>query len=202
MRLFLAAVALAAAAAFLGACSGQYSSSEKPEQAATTEEKTAEATPEETTVEQTPKVTVVAITEENVAPDVASVEDELARCEAELYATKGPNAIQRWEASGPEEKSRRCTQLRGEPVPLPPSEAQDSLSSPDWRTPSQKAGVNEAGQDVSNTPVISPEERRERGVCFRNYFESLPPDQRGPESQRVTAEANAQGVTPYDIVGC
>jgi hypothetical protein len=201
MRLFLAAVALAAAT-FLGACSGQDPSSEKPEQAATTEEKTTEATPEETTVERTTEVTVEAITEENVAPEVASGQDELARCEAELYATKGPNAIQRWGASEPEEKARMCTQLRGEPVPLPPSEAQGSLSSPDWRTPSQKAGVNEAGQDVSNTPVISPEERRERGVCFRNYFESLPPDQRGPESQRVTAEANAQGVTPYDIVGC
>jgi len=168
----------------------------------TTEEKTTEATPEGTTVEQTTEVTVEAITEENVVPEVASVEDERARCEAELYATKGPNAIQRWEASEPEEKARMCAQLRGEFVPPAASEAQDSLSSPDWRTPSQKAGVNEAGQDVSNTPVISPEERRERGVCFRTYFESLPPDQRGPESQRVTAEANAQGVTPYDIVGC
>ncbi len=201
MRFFLAAVALAAIA-FLGACSGQDSSSEKPEQAVTTEEKTTEATLEDTTVEQIIEVTVEEITEENVVPKAASVEVELAHCEAELYATKGPNAIQRWEASGPEEKSRMCAQLRGEPVPPPPSEAQDSPPSPDWRTPSQKAGVNEAGQDVSNTPVISPEERRERGVCFRSYFESLPPDQRGPESQRVTAEANTQGVTPYDIVGC
>jgi hypothetical protein len=194
MRLFLAAVALATAA-FLGACSGQDSSSEKPEQAGTTEEKTTEATPEETTVEQTTEVTVEAITEEKVTPEVASVEGTLTRCEAELYATKGPNAIQRWEASGPEGKSGMCAQLRDEAVPTLPSEE-------DWRTPSQKADVNEAGQDVSNTPVISPEERRERGVCFRSYFESLPPDQRGPESQRVTAEANAQGVTPYDFVGC
>src|SRR5215212_8536757 len=151
MSLFLAAASLAVAA-FLGACSGQDSSSEEPTRVAMTEEKTTETAPEDTIVEQTTEVTVEAIGEENVAPEVASVEDS------------------------------------------PPS--------PDWRTPSQKAGVNEAGQDVSNTPVISLEERRERGVCFRDYFESLPPNQRGPESQRVTAEANAQGVTPYDIVGC
>ena len=87
-------------------------------------------------------------------------------------------------------------------VPLQPSESQDSPPSPDWRTPSQKAGFNEAGQDVSNTPVISPEENARRLPCLRAYYESLPPNQRGPESQRVTAEANAQGVTPYNIVGC
>jgi flagellar biosynthesis GTPase FlhF len=90
---------------------------------------------------------------------------------------------------------------RDEPVPSTSSENQDS-SQEDWRTPSQKAGVNEAGQDVSNTPVISPEENAARLPCLQAYYESLPEDQRGPESQRVTAEANAQGVTPYDIVGC
>ncbi len=194
MRLFLAAVALVAAA-FIGACSGQDSSSEKPEPAATPVEQTIEASPEETTVEAT--------TEENTAPEVASsAEDELARCEAELYATKGPNAAQRWVASEPEGKAEMCAQLRGEPLPSPSSEAQDSQPSPDWRTPSQKAGYNEAGQDVSNTPVIPPEEHARRLPCLRGYYESLPPDQRGPESQRVTAESNAQGVTPYDIVGC
>ena len=167
MRLFLAAVALAAAA-FLAACSGQDSSSEKPDQAATIEEKTTEAAPDETIVEQTTEVTTEAIADENAALELASVENELAS-----------------------------------PIPPPPSKAQDSLpSSPDWRTPSQKAGFTEGGQDVSNTAVISPEENARRLPCLRADYESLPPNQRGPESQRVTAEANAQGVTPYDIVGC
>lgn len=170
MRLYLAAVALAAVA-LLGACNGQNSSSEKPEQALTIEEKTTEVTLGETTLEQSTEVTVEASTEESVAPEVAGMEDEL-----------GP------EVAGP--------------VPPAQSNAQDSSLFPDWRTPSQKAGVNEAGQDVSNTPVISPEENAWRLSCLRAYYESLPPNQRGPESQRVTAEANAQGVTPYDIVGC
>ncbi len=171
MRLFLAGVALVAAAS-LGACSGQDYSSEKPEQAATTEANNTKATPEETAVEESTEVTAEASMEENVASGFSRAEDEYA------------------------------SQWHGEPVPAPPSNIQSSAPSADWRTPSQKAGFNEAGQDVSNTPVISPEERRERGVCFRNYFESLPPNQRGPESQRVTVEANVQGVTPYDIVGC
>jgi rubredoxin len=72
----------------------------------------------------------------------------------------------------------------------------------DWRTPSQKAGTNEGGQDVSNTPLLSPAERAEKGPCLSAYYQSLPPEQRGPESQRVTAEANARGVSPFDVVGC
>ncbi len=65
----------------------------------------------------------------------------------------------------------------------------------------QKAsGKNEAGQDVSNIPQkkMTPEQ----GTCFRNYFESLPRDQRGKEQQRVTAEANERGITPPEVVGC
>ncbi len=163
MRLLLATVALAVAA-ILGACSGQESSSEKPEQAATTEEKTTEAAPEETTIEQTTEVTVEAITKESVEIPVNGTTEEN--------------------------------------VGLEVASVEDSPPLPDWRTPSQKAGVNEAGQDVSNTPVISPDEHARRLPCLRGYYESLPPNQRGPESQRVTAEANAQGVAPYDIAGC
>ena len=62
--------------------------------------------------------------------------------------------------------------------------------------------MNEAGQDVSTIPKLSPEENRRTGACLRAYYESLPADQRGPESQRVVREANERGVTPFDVVGC
>ncbi len=66
----------------------------------------------------------------------------------------------------------------------------------------KKSGKNAAGQDVSNIPEMSPKERRAEADCLRNYYNSLPPEQRGPESQRVVREANAQGVTPGAVVGC
>lgn len=65
-----------------------------------------------------------------------------------------------------------------------------------------KSGKNEAGQDVSNTPVLSPEERRAEGECLNEYYRSLPPDHRGSEQQRVVAEANDRGTTPGAVVGC
>lgn len=65
-----------------------------------------------------------------------------------------------------------------------------------------KSGKNEAGQDVSGIPEMSSDERKAEGACLKTYYDSLPPDQRGLESQRVVREANAQGVTPGDVVGC
>jgi hypothetical protein len=65
-----------------------------------------------------------------------------------------------------------------------------------------KSGKNEAGQDVSNIPVLSPEDSRAEGECLNEYYRSLAPDQRGAEQQRVTAEANDRGITPGAVVGC
>jgi hypothetical protein len=61
-------------------------------------------------------------------------------------------------------------------------------------------GKNEAGQDVSNIPKTPRDPQR--GACLKAYYDALPPSERGPESQRVTAEANSRGVSPYDVVGC
>ncbi len=66
----------------------------------------------------------------------------------------------------------------------------------------QPSGTNEAGQDISDIPEISPQERADRGPCYREYLRSLPPEERGPESRRVVAEANERGVSPFDVVGC
>ncbi len=177
MRLFLAAIALAVVA-FLGACSGQ-DSSEEPEQAETTEEMT-------------------EVTEKTGAKKKASGKQG-AGSEAE-GVPESPEDEAASEVASPADED--ASQSNGEPAPSPPPEAQDAPPRSGYRTPSQKAGVNEAGQDVSNTPVISPEENAARLPCLRAYYESLPPDQAGPESQRVVREANARGVTSFDIVGC
>lgn len=65
----------------------------------------------------------------------------------------------------------------------------------------QERGTNEAGQDVSNTPEVSQRENAERLPCFQAYLQSFG-EEAGREQQRVVAEANRQGVTPYDIAGC
>jgi hypothetical protein len=65
----------------------------------------------------------------------------------------------------------------------------------------QERNVNEAGQDVSNIPEESPQQDAARLSCFRAYLESFG-EEAGREQQRVVAEANRQGVTPYDIAGC
>lgn len=73
------------------------------------------------------------------------------------------------------------------------------------RQMAQTKGVNKAGQDISNIPVRepgSPEEAEDRVQCLINYYSSLPSDQRRQISQQVIEQANAQGVTPGDIVGC
>ena len=54
---------------------------------------------------------------------------------------------------------------------------------------------------MGSTPVISPEENASRLPCLQAYLESFGEDA-GREQQRVVAEANARGVTPYDVVGC
>ena len=73
------------------------------------------------------------------------------------------------------------------------------------RQTAETKGVSKAGQDISNIPVreeVSPEEVEDRVQCLTNYYSSLPSDQRRQISQQVVEQANAQGVTPADIVGC
>src|SRR5919199_1485823 len=168
------------------------------------EESTAERTSEATTKETTTKDKTTA--KERTTKDKAS-KDKTRKDKA----PKDKAAKKQKKAAKQKTKESKTAKVDvyspkvasgDEPVPSPPPMSQDDPTQEDWRTPSQKAGVNEAGQDVSNTPIIPPEENAARLPCLQAYYKSLPEDQRDPESQRVTAEANAQGVTPYDIVGC
>jgi len=65
----------------------------------------------------------------------------------------------------------------------------------------QKSGVNAAGQDVSNIP---PEQTKtpEQIQCLKAHIESLPPEERGAEEQRITRVANERGVARTEVVGC
>ncbi len=66
----------------------------------------------------------------------------------------------------------------------------------------QESGVNAAGQDVSNIPVMTPEESRAYAQCLQQHMAEIDPEERGKEEQRITREANEKGVARSEIIGC
>ncbi len=205
MRLWILAAVLILATACASSQQEEEASSET-----TTEEET---TAEETTVQES--TTAQAVVEETVRETVvqSAPSENPSPPSAPNSTAKGPCGISTdwqqgqvdWMNSTDEQKAaiREChiAQREAGTGPTVTHETAEQAAE-DWRTPSQKMGMTEGGQDVSNTPVLSPAERADRGSCLKAYYDSLPPEERGPESQRVTAEANALGVSPFDIVGC
>ena len=155
-------------------------------------------------------------------------EEALADCEKRIYTPTAigkakTNAIAWWEAAPEEERLRMC-QLASRERDEQAIEAILAAPEKDWSKGyapmgdgsiepyaeveerikqwerDQGIAKKEAGQNVSNIPGGKPDP--ERAKCLSNYYKFLGPDKAGPESQRVTAEANARGVTPMDVVGC
>lgn len=66
----------------------------------------------------------------------------------------------------------------------------------------QESGVNAAGQDVSNIPMMTPEESRAYAQCLQQHMAEIDSEKRGKEEQRITREANERGVARSEIIGC
>lgn len=88
---------------------------------------------------------------------------------------------------------------------VPSSEIEAKLAAktpppPEKAIQKDASGRNESGQDVSKIPNTPRDP--DRVNCLKSHYDALSPNERAPESHRIAAEANARGVSPYDVVGC
>ena len=159
------------------------------------------------------------------------VEVDLARCESELYATKGPNATARWEAASSEERDRMCRQLLDLPSKETEELAKETIEANpdlDWSrgwTPMPDgsirptaeveaelgAAVKESMQkmpgalDAAGNPANDSPQSKDaaaRNACLEAEYEGMSIPQKTERSREINAEAKARGIEPADVVGC